>query len=164
MSKQETNTTTPFGVGTSIQIGDVVLVRTDTPDRIQSMAESKDLMSIKDPFHETHKLLAVKGEYKNGCLQVDNNNQAVGYWMPETDYRQLRVGARIKMGEAELVRTDDMEKIKACTQPGIELHIVNKDWLGYQLLAVKGDYAKGVLQVTQKNAAVGYWAPHTPQA
>jgi hypothetical protein len=77
----------------------------------------------------------------------------------DLDFSTFQVGASIKLGDTTLVKCDLPDKMKAYTQPDVQLMVVSKDSNGQTLLALDGNYANGVLQVTADNAAVGFWLP-----
>lgn len=142
--------------GATIQLGETRLVRTDLHDRMKAMSESKDLMMVCKDFHGCT-LNAVNGEYEKGVLQVSAENVSVGYWMPESEWIEIRPGSHISVGEHTLVRTDTPERLQNMATNSKQLHVINTDWHGYQLMADEGDISRGLLMVNRDNAAIGFW-------
>lgn len=119
-----------------------------------------NLMMVVKDFHGCT-LCAKGGVYDNGVLQINANNEAIGYWMPHNEWLELQPGAVIKIQDIMLVRHDDPERLRNMATSSQALHVINPDWHGYTLMVTEGDVSKGLLMVTKDNAAVGYWMPKT---
>uniref|UniRef100_A0A7S1J398 Uncharacterized protein n=1 Tax=Eutreptiella gymnastica TaxID=73025 RepID=A0A7S1J398_9EUGL len=146
-------------VGSVIQLGEVSLVRTDTPDRMKELsAPDADLMMVVKDFHGCM-LCAKGGDFSKGVLQISANNEAIGYWMPQAEWMELQPGAVIKIKDVMLVRHDDQERMRNMAQSSKTLHVLNPDWHGYTLMATEGDVSRGLLMVNKDNGAVGFWMP-----
>jgi|UniRef100_A0A6T2M2N9 hypothetical protein len=77
-------------------------------------------------------------------------------------FSKFKVGDTIKLGDITLVKTDLPDKMKVFTSPELKLMMVSKDAEGNNLVAIDGDYSRGVVQVNAAdNSAVGYWSPQS---
>jgi len=148
-----------FPVGGAITLGDVTLVRTPFQDKMKAFAApDAGLMVVsKDPLGNS--LVAIKGDWSTGALQVDAANTAVAFWMPRTQWEQLCPYAAIQVGDAIFIRYDVVERVTRMATHSKELQVVAPDWHGFQLVADEGDLTRGLLMVDGDHAAVGYWMP-----
>eukprot|EP00667_Euglena_gracilis_P021709 EG_transcript_23887 len=148
-----------FKIGQYISIAGCKLVKADLQDLMRQFAKAgEDLVIVsKDNFGQM--LVAPKGEYSQGVLQVTKEGKAIGCWLPEELWNHLRPQASIKVGDHVFVRMDISDRIGHMATKSKGLEIVASDWHGYKLMIEEGDFSRGLLMVDNTNVAIGYWIP-----
>eukprot|EP00667_Euglena_gracilis_P029271 EG_transcript_38482 len=146
-----------FPVGAAITLGDVALVRSDYRDKMKPFSKEGLSLMIVSQDSKGHSLVAVDGNYTNGALQVDKENNAVAFWMPLALWQQLCPHAAIKVGGHSFVHYDVIDRITRMATGSKQLVVVAPDWHGYQLMADEGKLENGLLMVDGDHNAVGYW-------
>jgi hypothetical protein len=142
-----------------MKIGDVRLIKVDLPDKMKAFTRpGNDLIKVLEDFHG-YQLIALKGDWTKGVLQVDQFNRGVGYWMNEDEWNTIRPGAVIQIDGQQFVRVDNEYRIRQLAAGTSKLEVVSSNWHGYTLMAQDGDIREGLLMVTSEGNGIGLWVP-----